>query len=32
VRSRAEAVAYALGNRLVEPADAGERDEPFGDR
>jgi DNA-binding NarL/FixJ family response regulator len=32
VRSRAEAVAYALGNRLVEPADAGELDDVFGDR
>lgn len=32
VRSRAEAVAYALGNRLVEPADAGGPDDPFGDR
>lgn len=30
VRSRAEAVAYALGHRLVEPRDAG--DGPFGDR
>lgn len=30
VRSRAEAIAYALGHRLVEPPDV--RDGPFGDR
>ena len=30
VRSRAEAVAYAHGHRLVEPPDGG--DDPFGDR
>jgi DNA-binding CsgD family transcriptional regulator len=30
VRSRAEAISYAIGHRLVEPPDAD--DGPFGDR